>query len=427
MAGRVKGRSVTTAPPVNARRTITYRSREHGDLPHVVKFSGGRSSAMMTLQLADSGVLQPERGDVVLFANTSAEHPSTYEFARACKERIENEYGLPFLWYEFCTVEDASRGAYVRQTSYRLVRSEPIETDPLGYRSSGEVFEELLSWQGQLPTPHSRSCTAKLKLYPAHALLADWLGTGDGPRHGGHFSSRSFVGPDDAFTQHRRNRGTQDEGAYLSRVAYMTSRPHNRPEQRWSDFTAAPLIGPTPEWPGSADLWGVAAAQFVTLLGLRGDESRRIGRIESRSLLAENASGRHCSIRTQPPGERPYFPLAEWGESAESVRAFWAAQAFDLDIPEGAGNCTFCFMKGTRDLARLAIDDDPARVAGTPSDIDWWSSMEQRYRREAPARSGDGTSIFGFFGVHGPSFAEVARGEVGRRYAVGEPACDCTD
>ena len=382
---------------------------------------------MMTLQLADSGALQPDRGDVVLFANTSAEHPGTYEFARICKERIEGEYGLPFLWYEFCTVEDASRGAYVRQPSYRLVSSDPIEIDPLGYRSSGEVFEDLLSWQGLLPTPHSRSCTAKLKLYPAHALLADWFGSGDGPRHVGHFSSRSFVGAADALTQHRRNRGAQEEGAYLARVAYMTSQPHNRPAQRWSDFTSVPLVKSVPELPGSANLWGVSATQFVTLLGLRGDESRRIGRIESRSLLAENAGGAHCSIRTQPPGERPYFPLAEWDESAESVRAFWTSQAFDLDIPDGAGNCTFCFMKGTRDLAQLAVEDDPARVANTPSDIAWWASMEQRYRREAPSRSGEGTSTFGFFGVHGPSFAEVARGEIGRRYVVGEPACDCTD
>ena len=418
---------MTAAPPVSERRTILYRSPEHERLPHVVKFSGGRSSAMMTFQLAGSGALRPARGDVVLFANTSAEHPGTYEFARACKERIESEYGIPFLWYEFCTVEDASRGAYVRQRSYRLVRSSPIEVDPLGYRSSGEVFEELLSWQGQLPTPHSRSCTAKLKLYPAHALLADWFGSGDGPRHEGHFSSRSFVEPDKAFQQHRRNRGTQEEGSYRRRVAHMTSQPHNRPAQRWSDFTSAPLLGPSPELPGPADLWGVGAIQFVTLLGLRGDESRRIGRIESRTLLAENAGGNHCSIRTQPPGERPYFPLAEWGEGAESVRAFWASQGFDLDIPDGAGNCTFCFMKGTRDLGRLAVADDPARVPGTPSDIAWWTLMEHRYQREAPSRSGEGTSTFGFFGVHGPRFAEVARGEAGRRYVTGEPACDCTD
>ena len=420
---------MTPAPPVKRQRqgAISYYSPEHEALPHVVKFSGGRSSAMMAFQLAELGALRRERGDVVLFANTSAEHPGTYAFARECKERLEREYGLPFLWYEFCTVEDASRGTYMRQASYRLVCSNPVEEDPNGYRSRGEVFEELLSFQGQLPTPHSRSCTAKLKLYPSHALLADWLGSGDGPRHAGHYSPHSFVRPAAAFTQHRRNRGVQDETAYLRRVAYMTQQPHSRPAQRWADFTAVPFHKPEPDLPGPAELWGPEAVQFVTLLGLRGDEGRRIGRIESRSMLAENAAGPNCSIRTQPPGERPYFPLAEWGESAASVRAYWSERDFDLEIPDGAGNCTFCFMKGTKELAALAQCPDPSRVAGAPSDIAWWADVEQRYRREAPSRSGAGTSVFGFFGVHGPSFAEVARGETGHRYATGEPACDCTD
>ena len=408
-------------------KLISYHAPEHGRLPHVLKFSGGRSSAMLAFRLAEAGALKPERGDVVLFANTSAEHPGTYEFAAECKQRIEREYGLPFFWYEFCTVEDASRGAYARQPSYRLVRSEPVEADFAGYRSSGEVFEELLSWQGQLPTPHSRSCTAKLKLYPAHTLLAEWFGSGDGPRHDGHFASRPLVGPADAFAQHRRNRGVQDEAAYLQRVDFMTSQPHDRPAQRWADFTEAPIRKPETERPGPVDLWGAHAAQFVTLLGLRGDESARIGRIESRTILAENAAGGHCAIRTQPPGERPYFPLAEWGETASSVRSFWSRREFDLDIPDGAGNCTFCFMKGTSTLVSLARQADPRRIAGTPSDIAWWADMESRYQREVPARGRGGTSVFGFFGVHGPAFSEVARGETGRRYLAGEPACDCTD
>ena len=414
-------------PVARQKHVIAYRSPEHEDLPHVVKLSGGRSSTMMAFRLADAGALRPERGDLLLFANTSAEHPGTYAFTRECKERLEQQHGLPFLWYEFCTVEDASRGTYVRRPSYRLVRSNPVEVDPRGYRSGGEVFEELLPWQGLLPTPHSRSCTAKLKLYPAHALLADWFGFGDGPRHEGHFASQSFVGPSKAFEHHRRNRSIQDEATYRQRVSYMTKQPHNRPAQHWTDFTAAPILKPEPNLPGSALLWGPGATQFVTLLGLRSDEKNRIGRIESRSLLAENAAGASCAIRTQPPGERPYFPLAEWGEGAASVRAFWSGHDLNPNIPEGAGNCTFCFMKGTRDLANLAQQPDPARVPGGPSDIAWWDDIEARYRREAPSRIGGGTSTFGFFGVHGTTFAAIARGETGRRYAVGEPACDCTD
>ncbi len=141
----------------------------------------------MTFMAAEEGLLSPERGDAVLFANTSAEHPGTYEFAAACKERLESEFGLPVFWFEFCTIEDAWRGEYWRKLSYRLVKPVPLsDAEPDGYRSNGELFEELVSLQGMLPNPHSRTCTAKLKLFPSHLLLGEWLGGTDGPAHAGH-------------------------------------------------------------------------------------------------------------------------------------------------------------------------------------------------------------------------------------------------
>lgn len=175
--------------------SFVYRDSAHAGLPHVVSFSGGRSSAALTFMAAEEGLLDPGRGDIVLFANTSAEHPGTYEFAAECKRRIEIEFGLPFFWLEFTTVEDAWRGEYWRKLSYRLVKPVRIEDDPEGFRSSGELFEDLVSLQGMLPNVHSRTCTAKLKLYPSHLLLGEWLGGTDGPAHAGHYWSI----PDDRF------------------------------------------------------------------------------------------------------------------------------------------------------------------------------------------------------------------------------------
>ena len=63
--------------------TFRYRGRHHGKLPHVVKFSGGRSSGMLLFTLLENGLLRQERGDVVVFNNTSSEHPETYRFASA--------------------------------------------------------------------------------------------------------------------------------------------------------------------------------------------------------------------------------------------------------------------------------------------------------------------------------------------------------
>ena len=71
--------------------SFRYRDVAHAELPHVVSFSGGRSSAALTFMAAEEGLLDPDRGDIVLFANTSAEHPGTYEFAAECKRRIETD------------------------------------------------------------------------------------------------------------------------------------------------------------------------------------------------------------------------------------------------------------------------------------------------------------------------------------------------
>ena len=406
---------------------IRSRAPEHELLPHVVKFSGGRSSAALAFLLAEEGFLDPGRGDVVLFANTSAEHPATYDFARECKRRIEADFGIPFFWFEFCTVEDASRGAYARRPSYRLVRAEPVEDDPCGFRPAGEVFEEMLSYQGMLPNPHSRSCTAKLKLYPSHELLADWLGATDGPEHAGHYGDRRYVTPDSALVQYRRNRGEASAAAYRERVEFMTRRPVARPAQLWREYTDAEIpsrTGPS----GPAPMWGVGATEHVTVLGLRADETKRIAKINSRSFFAEGAS-KSCSVHTQPPGEHPCFPLADWGFDAAAVDKFWRKRDFDLGGPGYAGNCVFCFMKGTRFLAKAAHAADPGRRTGAPSDIGWWIEMEERYQRKVAARNGGGTTRFGFLGVSGPSFSDIVQGaapDLGR-YAVCAPACDCTD
>ena len=380
--------------------------------------------------LAEAGLLKPERGDVVLFANTSAEHPGTYTFAAECKRRLEREFGIPFFWYEFCTVENASRGAYVRKLSYRLVKPVPVEDDPCGFHSRGEVFEEMLSHQGMLPNPHSRSCTAKLKLYPSHLLLAEWLGVGSGPAHAGHYANRTFVTPQGAARRHRANRGTATVASYAKRVKFMTSMPPARPAQLWQDYTNAHIERRLPSTPSRpAEMWGRQATEFAALLGLRADEGKRVSRILGRTVFAEGAGGIKCSIRTQPPGEHPYFPLSETGLTADDIMAFWRNRDFDLNIPASGGNCVFCFMKGTEGLKQAAQKSDPQRVARAPSDIQWWADIEQRYRREIPARNGQGLSVFGFLGVSGPSFSEVAEGSVPRRsrYASGTPACDCTD
>lgn len=412
--------------------TLSYRSPDHEELPHIVSFSGGRSSAALAFLAAEAGVLRPERGDLALFANTSAEHPGTYEFAAACKERLETEFGLPCLWLEFCTVEDAWRGEYRRKASYRLVKPVPIEQDPDGYRSSGELFEELVCLQGMLPNPHSRTCTAKLKLYPSHELLAEWLGRTGGPAHAGHhwptMPGEGLVDPERVAEAYSRNGGTASAASVFQRARHLAGLPAARPAQRWSSFTTAAVPGLVEPGAQAVAMRGPEAALHVRLLGLRADEPRRVDRVLSRTFFAEGAGTAACTVKTQPPGERPYFPLFDAGIDAEGVARYWQGRDFDLDIPNGAGNCVFCFMKGTRQLVSLGSSPDGRRTPGQPTDIGWWADFEQRHLRTAPRRNGSGKSRFGFFGVNSATFMDLVEGaEHDGRYKNGTPACDCTD
>ncbi len=114
--------------------SFRYQAKHHPDLPHVIKFSGGRSSGMLLFTLLENGFLRQERGDVVVFNNTSCEHPETYRFAAECKHRVESDYGIPFFFVQFQTYEDARQGEWRRLPTYRLVNERPYsKNNPDGF------------------------------------------------------------------------------------------------------------------------------------------------------------------------------------------------------------------------------------------------------------------------------------------------------
>jgi hypothetical protein len=49
---------------------------------------------MMLMKLLKNNQLNPKRGDIIIFNNTSAEHPATYEFTRKIKKIAEEEYTI---------------------------------------------------------------------------------------------------------------------------------------------------------------------------------------------------------------------------------------------------------------------------------------------------------------------------------------------
>lgn len=183
-----------------------YRAKKHSALPHVVKFSGGRSSGMLLFALLENGLLDAARGDVIVFNNTSAEHPDTYRFVRDCMHTARR-YEIPFFQVEFQTYEDARQGEWTRLPAYRLVNDQPKSAaNDEGFHWRGEVYEELLSWAGYVPNQFNRICTKHLKLEVTRNFLKDWLASNATIPRLGHYGHGSRTDPEEACRRLSRAR-----------------------------------------------------------------------------------------------------------------------------------------------------------------------------------------------------------------------------
>ena len=419
-----------------------YLDNHHSELPHVVKFSGGRSSGMLLMTLLANEILKPERGDVVIFNNTSSEHPRTYDFIRQSK-RITEQHGIPFFLVEFQTYEDARKGEWTRLPSYRLVNEHPRSSDnPDGFHWRGEVFEEVMSWSGFVPNQFRRICTTNMKLGATRMFLRDWLARKASIPRLGHFGSTPRIDGQAMLARHRRNRGEVPEKIYLAKKRYSWMRPFVRPEQRYEEFSDA--WGPIDNaWldgkvQGDIAVFGERGVEYVALVGLRADEPARVGRVKERNSGPE-ASGYE--------GEHVYMPLVDMHVAHLDVNAFWNLQDWDLSLPPDSGlsNCVYCFLKGSATLRKVhremttAMNQDSlpgyGPLDGTPCDIAWWQHMEENYGRDLVAEdrvihSELEHDFLGFFGA-GNRFSyhvlEKADDAELQQFDDALLPCDCTD
>ena len=407
--------------------SIQYEMEDHRTWPHVFKFSGGRSSAMLLLSLLKNRCLRPSRGDVVIFNNTSAEHPATYEFASICKRITERRYNIPFFWTEFQTYEDARRGKWTRLSSYRLVKDHPFAGNrPYGYRFRGEVFEEMLSWKQRLPNHLQRLCTQHLKLETTIHFLEDWFAFKFATSRLGHWHEKSKVS--------RLGRGDL-EGI----VSYHLNTSTIRSSQKFQDYTEASHVRvrnsglKNKNFGGTAELKGDNPVDFVTLVGLRADEFQRVARIKARN----NGGLSDLNVDKLAHGEHVYTPLADHGVTKGDTMEFWNKQPWDLKIPHSVNfsNCVYCFMKGKRALRQIIKEQSEKslrpKYRNTPVDIDWWIDIENRYaRRVASTKKENSITRFGFFGANSPTTYESLREDAEEEQPIfidDSMPCDCTD
>lgn len=425
----------------NKSYSLRYRAKRHRDLPHVVKFSGGRTSGMLLFTLLENRLLDPDRGDVIIFNNTASEHPGTYRFARDCMES-SSQYGVPFFWVEFQTYEDARKGEWTRIPTYRLVNDQPhSQQNPEGFRWRGEVFEELISWSGYVPNQFSRICTKNMKLEVTRMFLKDWFAGKESIPRLGHFGSQSRMDLNTMYRRHIRSQGAVPKDIFLKKKAYVLTRPHFRPKQRYSKFS--------PVWRsfnnsamhgkifGDKASFGKGGVEYLAFVGLRGDEQVRVQRVTARNA-GPGSSGY--------AGERVYMPLADMGVTRDDVNEFWDQQLWDLSLPkEGSlSNCVFCFLKGAANLRsiREKMEEDKygeeqgfGSLLGTPSDVAWWTQMEEKYGRDLEAEGREITgnpknTIIGFFGTKTDfSYELLSQADESdiSRYSGSLLPCDCTE
>jgi hypothetical protein len=115
------------------------------DLPAVVSFSGGRTSAYLLRKVLDAFGGQPD--DLVIsFQNTGLEHGETLDFIHRC----ELAWGCRITWLEYDLDDDGL-------PTHRIVNHATAAR-------SGEPFTKMIDKKQYLPNPIARICTANLKM-----------------------------------------------------------------------------------------------------------------------------------------------------------------------------------------------------------------------------------------------------------------------
>lgn len=69
--------------------------------------------------------------------------------------------------------------------------------------------------------------------------------------------------------------------------------------------------------------------------------------------------------------KRIFYPLIYNGDTKARINMWWDKQQFDLEVPEGLGNCDGCWKKGIDTLTDIAKKH--------PETFDWWQNMTDKY------------------------------------------------
>ena len=418
-----------------------YVKKEHENLPHIVKFSGGKTSGMLLFKMLENNMLTAQRGDVVIFNNTSAEAVETYDFVMKCKEVCEQKYGIPFFILELYFYEDSIKGVYTKVPTFKFVNNKPFSNkNPNGYHFNGEIFESLISYNMFLPSIQKRVCTKELKMFVTYEFFRTWCSICDKRffknkiiTKRGHYGKTSRIDFDDLYEKHIKNNGKTSREDFDRKKAFCFDNNYIvREEQNTQDFTAVDL----------SNINFDSSYEFCSFIGFRADEPHRLTKMKNRindeynlnynvSYVRDNYG---YSINDNFRFEHSYMPLMEFGYTNDDVIKFWDKMNWKLDLPiDGTlSNCTYCFMKGTDKLITIAKNEKPYVGNPTPRNIDWWINIEEFYQKELEAKENTiKGNIYNFFGANEKiSYRKIKECSLtGKKLECSSETlpCNCTD
>lgn len=132
---------------------MTLEDVKNSELPILISFSGGRTSAFMAKLLLEYPMFA-EREKVVCFANTGKEFPATLDFVNECDKR----WNLNVVWLEAEVHQEKGVG-----TTHKIVTHDTASRN-------GEPFEAMIRKYG-IPNKQYPHCTRELKQMPIRKYM----------------------------------------------------------------------------------------------------------------------------------------------------------------------------------------------------------------------------------------------------------------
>jgi 3'-phosphoadenosine 5'-phosphosulfate sulfotransferase (PAPS reductase)/FAD synthetase len=132
------------------------------DLPHVVNFSGGRTSAYLVSLFEEAKKKQPDLKVEYVFCDTGAEHPKTYEFIK----KVVEHFKIDLTCIRTKVIKEKGRGS-----SYKIVNLSDCKQDLKPFHDVAEKYG--------VPNFKFMHCTRELKVNPAKKYCKDIYGNGN--------------------------------------------------------------------------------------------------------------------------------------------------------------------------------------------------------------------------------------------------------